>query len=76
MRLKLSLIIPLILALLFFFNPIIAADDFDPWSYDSNYDGIMSKSEALVAVADYFAEEIPKWAVLEIIAWYYEGVEQ
>jgi len=42
-----------------------------PWSYDTNYDCIMSKSEALVAVADYFAGDITKAQALEVIALYF-----
>jgi len=47
-----------------------------PWSYDYNYDCIMSKSEAIVAVADYFAGYITKAQALEVIAWYYESNPQ
>jgi len=70
MRLKLLLIVALTLALLLFSSPV-AADDFTPWTYDSNYDGIMSKSEALAAVADYFSGWITKANALEVIAKYY-----
>ena len=44
-----------------------------PWTYDTNWDCIMSKSEALVAIADYFAGYITKAQALEVIAIYFEG---
>jgi len=69
MRLKLLLILPLILALLTLSSPVVAWDE--PWPYDADDDGIISKSEALVAVADYFSGDITKAQALEVIALYF-----
>jgi len=41
--------------------------------YDTNEDGVISKAEALVAVADYFAGYIRKGQALIVIAYYFEG---
>jgi len=71
MRLKLLLVIPLILALLILPTPVAAGDIGEPWPYDADDNGIISKSEALVAIADYFAGDITKWQALEVIALYY-----
>ena len=74
MRLKFLLIIPLILALLFFSSPVAASEPIpwgDPWGYDSNGDGIISKSEALVAIADYFQGDITKIQALDVVALYF-----
>jgi len=74
MRLKVLLIIPLILTLLLFSSPVAAGEPIpwgDPWSYDSDYDGKISKSEALVAIADYFSGDITKAQALEVIALYF-----
>jgi len=40
--------------------------------YDANGDGIMSKAEALVAIADYFEGDITKWQALWVISKYFE----
>jgi len=44
---------------------------FDPWFYDENEDGVISKTEALTAVADYFAGSITKHQALEVIVLYF-----
>lgn len=44
---------------------------FDPWSYDADEDGAISKTEALTAVTDYFAGVITKAQALEVIALYF-----
>ena len=41
------------------------------WWYDADEDCFISKAEALVAVADYFAGDITKWQALEVIALYF-----
>ena len=75
MRLKFFLGIPLILALSLLSTPIAAADDFDPFPYDINNDGIISKPEAVVAIADHFAGYITKAQALEVTALYYSGLD-
>jgi len=47
------------------------APEFDPWDYDVNDDGVISKAEALAAVADYFGGDITKANALEVIALYF-----
>jgi len=42
-----------------------------PWYYDADGDCFISKAEALVAVADYFAGDITKAQALEVIALYF-----
>jgi len=42
-----------------------------PWYYDADEDCVISKAEALTAVADYFNHEITKEQALEVIAWYF-----
>ena len=68
----------LILGLSFITTPVAAADDSDyPWwdgesfPYDTNWDGEISKSEALKAIADYFDGKITKQLALEVIALYF-----
>ena len=44
---------------------------FDPMVYDEDEDGVISKSEALTSVTDYFAGDITKAQALEVIALYF-----
>jgi len=44
---------------------------FDPWIYDEDEDGAISKSEALTSITDYFAGDITKAQALEVIALYF-----
>ena len=45
--------------------------EFDPWNYDADEDGVISKTEALNAVVDYFDDAITKEQALEVIALYF-----
>lgn len=49
--------------------PVVPAGD--PWDYDVDEDGEISKTEALAAVVDYFANLISKAQALEVIALYF-----
>ncbi len=44
---------------------------FDPWIYDTNGDGELSKAETLVAIADYNADTITKNDVLAVVILYF-----
>jgi len=44
---------------------------FDHWSYDEDEDGVISKTEALTAIADCFDGAITKEQALEVIALYF-----
>jgi len=44
---------------------------FDPWVYDVDKDGVISKTEALTAVVDYFDGLITKEQALEVIVLYF-----
>ena len=46
------------------------AATFDPMDYDADSDGVISKSEALTAIADYFDDVITKEQALEVIVEY------
>lgn len=46
-------------------------DDFDPFPYDIDHDGVISKFEALTAVTDYFNNEITKADVIEVLLLYF-----
>jgi len=46
------------------------APPFDPMDYDADSDGVISKSEALTAVIDYFDDVITKEQALEVIVAY------
>ncbi len=46
-------------------------NEFSPWDYDTNRDGIISKQEALVAVVDFFAGQITKQQALEVIVLFF-----
>jgi hypothetical protein len=49
---------------------ITTPDTFDPWSYDDDKDGEISKVEALNAVVDYFDGVITKDQAIEVL-WLY-----
>jgi len=44
---------------------------FNPWDYDVDEDGVISKTEALVAVVDYFDGVITKHQALLVVALYF-----
>jgi len=44
---------------------------FDPWDYDLDEDGAISKMEALTAVVDYFGGLITKQQALAVIVLYF-----
>jgi len=46
-----------------------------PFVYDTDRDWVISKAEALVAVADYFAGEIDKFWALQVIDVYFAGLD-
>jgi len=45
---------------------------FDPWDYDVDEDGVISKMEALTAVVDYFGGLITKQQALAVIVLYFD----
>ena len=49
----------------------VTEEAFDPWDYDTDEDGVMSKAETLAAVADYVAETISKDDALEVVKLYF-----
>jgi len=49
--------------------PVVPAGD--PWDYDLDEDGVISKTEALTAVMDYFDGAITKEQALEVIVLYF-----
>ena len=49
----------------------VGTAEFDPWSYDADEDGVISKTEALNAIVDYFGGAITKAQALEVIALYF-----
>ena len=69
MRLKFLFIIPLILALLLLPTAVAA----EPWPYDQNEDGVISKAEATYAVNLYFDGLIPKYEAVEVVILYFLG---
>jgi len=50
---------------------VIAEGAFDPYIYDADENGVMSKDETLVAVNDYLAANITKNQVLEVVKLYF-----
>lgn len=46
-------------------------EEFDPWIYDVDEDGEISKTEALNAIVDYFGGDITKDEALQVIALYF-----
>ena len=50
---------------------VAEAGAFDPWIYDTNGDGELSKAETLVAIADYNADTITKNDVLAVVILYF-----
>jgi hypothetical protein len=51
------------------------AAEFDPWSYDTNKDGVISKAEILVALTEYFDGLLTKDQIMELIQLYYDGIK-
>lgn len=49
----------------------VAPPPFDPWDYDDDEDGEISKTEALNAIVDYFEGDITKDEALQVIALYF-----
>jgi len=49
----------------------ITVSFFDPWDYDLDEDGVISKTEALAAVVDYFDGAITKEQALAVIVLYF-----
>jgi hypothetical protein len=45
---------------------------FDPWAYDTNHDGVMSKAEAIIAVNKYFDGIITKDQALQVVNLYFD----
>lgn len=52
-----------------------APGPWDPWSYDTNGDGVISKPEVLVAITEYFDGLLTKEQILELIQLYYDGIK-
>ncbi len=50
---------------------IFGEGGWDPWNYDTNYDLVISKQEALQAVVDFFAGDITKQQALEVIVLFF-----
>jgi len=50
---------------------LINVTSWDPWNYDTNHDGNISKQEALVAVVDFFGGHITKQQALEVIVLFF-----
>jgi len=50
---------------------VSVAPPFDPWDYDANVDGVISKAEALDAISDYFDLNITKDEALEVVNLYF-----
>ena len=38
-----------------------------PWDYDTDQDGVISKAEAIAALADYFGLQLPKEQVIQVL---------
>jgi hypothetical protein len=45
----------------------------DPWSYDANEDGLITKAECVVAIIDYFSQRILKTEAVQVIILYFAG---
>jgi len=50
---------------------VTAEDAIDPWIYDIDDDGVISKDETLAAIADYEADTITKNDVLSVVILYF-----
>ncbi|MBN2187559.1 MAG: hypothetical protein JW732_08980 [Dehalococcoidia bacterium] len=46
-------------------------EEWDPWAYDENQDGIIQKMEAIHAIQDYFSGKISKAQAIEVIMLYF-----
>ena len=44
---------------------------FDPWDYDENHDGEISKAEAIKSVQDYFNDVITKAQAIQVVMLYF-----
>jgi len=52
-------------------TPFATAEEWNPWVYDENSDGVIQKSEAIQAVMDYFSQKISKAQAIEIVMLYF-----
>lgn len=52
-------------------DTVLATVGFDPMNYDLNEDGVISKTEALTSIEDYFAGDITKAQAWEVIVLYF-----
>ncbi len=52
-------------------NSVLVVGDWDPWEYDTDTSGDVSKQEALVAVVDFFGGQICKSQALDVIVLFF-----